>query len=86
MNMERISERLQKPERVLLKKRLYRGFGALTFGGLAGMIVSLAAFAAALAKGMPGVGYLGVLAFGGALCFLFGGLLFREYRKIEGAV
>lgn len=79
---ELISERLQKLDRVLPKKRLYRGFGALTFGGLTGMIVSLAALAAALAKGLSGAGSLGVLAFGGALCFLFGGLLFREYKQI----
>ena len=79
---ELISERLQKLDRVLPKKRLYRGFGALAFGGLAGMIVSLAAFAAALAKGLSGAGYLGILAFGGALCFLFGSLLFREYKQI----
>lgn len=79
---ELISERLQKLDRVLPKKRLYRGFGALTFGGLTGMIVSLAALAAALAKELSGAGYLGVLAFGGALCFLFGGLLFREYKQI----
>lgn len=79
---ELISERMQKLDRVLPKKRLYRGFGALTFGGLAGMLVSLLALAVALAKGLTGAGYLGILIFGGALCFLFGGLLFREYRKI----
>lgn len=79
---ELISERVQKLDRVLPKKRLYRGFGALTFGGLAGMAVSLAALAVALTKGLTGAGYLGVLAFGGALCFLFGGLLFREYKRM----
>lgn len=79
---ELICERFQKLDRVLPKKRLYRGFGALAFGGLAGMVVSLAALAVALAKGLTGAGYLGVLAFGGALCFLFGGLLFREYKQI----
>lgn len=79
---ELISERLQKLDRVLPKKRLYRGFGALAFGGLAGMVVSLAALAAALAKGLTGTGYLGVLSVGGLLCFLFSGLLFREYKKV----
>ena len=79
---ELISERLQKLDRVLPKKRLYRGFGALTFGGLAGMAVSLAALAAALAKGLAGAEYPGVLSVGGALCFLFGGLLFREYKRV----
>lgn len=79
---ELISERIRKLDRVLPKKRLYRGFGALTFGGLAGMIVSLPAFAAALINGLTGVGYLGILSVGGLLCFLFGGLLFREYKKM----
>lgn len=32
---ELISERMQKRDRVLPKKRLYRSFGALAFGGLA---------------------------------------------------
>lgn len=79
---ELISERIQKLDRVLPKKRLYRGFGALAFGGLAGMLVSLLTFAAALAKGLAGAEYPGILAFGGALCFLFGGLLFREYKRV----
>lgn len=79
---ELISERIQKLNRLLPKKRLYRGFGALTFGGLAGMIVSLLAFAIALTKGLTGAGYLGVLSVGGLLCFVFGGLLFREYKQI----
>lgn len=79
---ELISERIHKLDRVLPQKRLYRGFGALTVGGLAGMIVSLPALAAALAKGLAGAGYLGVLSVGGLLCFVFGGLLFREYKKI----
>ncbi|MDO4324119.1 MAG: hypothetical protein Q4C61_16520 [Lachnospiraceae bacterium] len=79
---ELISERIQKLDRILPKKRLYRGFGALAFGGFAGMVVSLAALAIALAKGLTGAGYPGVLAFGGALCFLFGGLLFREYKRV----
>ena len=79
---ELISERMQKLDRMLPKKRLYRGFGALAFGGLAGMAVSLAALAVALAKGLAGAGYLGVLSAGGLLCFIFGGLLFREYKQI----
>lgn len=78
---ELISERLQKLDRVLPKKRLYRGFGALAFGGLAGMAFSLPALLIALVKGLTGAGYLGVLSAGGALCALFGGLLLREYKK-----
>lgn len=79
---ELISERLQKLNRVLPKKRLYRGFGTLTFSGLAGAVFSLVALALALAKGMGGLPYFAVLTGGGLLCFLFGGLLLKEYQKI----
>lgn len=79
---ELVSERIRKLDRVLPQKRLYRGFGALAFGGLVGTVVSLLALAAALAKGLTGAGYLGVLLIGGLLCALFCGLLFREYKKI----
>lgn len=78
---ELISERIQKLDRVLPKKRLYRGFGALTFGGLAGSVLSLLALAATLMKGLGGAAYLGLLCGGGLLCFIFGGLLLREYKK-----
>lgn len=79
---ELISERTQKLDRVLPKKRLYRGFGALTFGGLAGTAISLIAFVAALITGLDGGGYLLLLCCGGLLCFVFGGLLLKEYEKI----
>lgn len=79
---ELINERMQKLDRVLPKKRLYRGFGALTFGGLAGGVISLLALAAAWAKGLAGAAYLAVLCGGGLLCFVFGGLLLRGYKKI----
>lgn len=79
---ELISERIGKLDRVLPKKRLYRGFGALTFGGLAGTVVSLAALAVALASGLTGTVYLGVLCGGGLLCLVFSGLLLKEYKKI----
>lgn len=79
---ELVTERIQKLDRVLPKKRLYRGFGALTFGGLAGTAVSLAALVTAMAKGLPGIRYLGLLSAGGLLCALFGGLLFTKYKKV----
>lgn len=80
--VELISERIQKLDRVLPKQRLYRGFGALTFGGLAGAILSLLALTAALIKGLDGAAYLSLLCGGGLLCFIFGGLLLWEYKKI----
>ena len=79
--MELISERIQKLDRILPQKRLYRGFGSLTFGGLAGAVISLLALAVALMNGLTGAAYLGVLCVGGLLCFVFGGLLLKEYKK-----
>lgn len=79
--VELISERIQGLDRILPKKRLYRGFGALTFGGLIGAVLSLPALAAALIKGLGGVVYLGLLCGGGLLCSIFGGLLLKEYKK-----
>lgn len=79
--MELISERIQKLDRILPKKRLYRGFGSLTFGGLAGTAISLPALAVALMNGLTGAAYLGVLCAGGLLSFVFGGLLLKEYKK-----
>ena len=70
--IELISERIQK---------LDRGFGALTFGGLAGAVFSLLALAIALMKDLRGTCYLGLLCGGGLLCFVFSGLLLREYKK-----
>lgn len=81
--VELIGERLQKLDRILPKERLYRGFGALAFGGLAGLVFSLIALAAAFANGLDGTLYLAVMAAGGLLCFVFGGLLFREYKELK---
>lgn len=80
--VELISERIQKLDRVLPKQRLYRGFGALTFGGLAGAVISLFALVAAFGKGLYVTAYLGLLCGGGFLCFVFGGLLLKGYKKI----
>lgn len=80
--VELVSERIQKLDRILPKKRLYRGFGSLTFGGLAGALISLWALAVALTNGLTGTVYLGVLFGGGLLCFVFGGLLLKEYKKV----
>lgn len=79
---ELISERIQKLDRVLPKKRLYRGFGVLTFGGLVGMISSLAAAVVAEIHVLEGSGYLWILCGGGLLCLIFGGLLLKEYKKV----
>lgn len=84
---ELISERILKLDRILPKKRLYRGFGALTQGGLGGIIVGLNALTAGLRAGFS-VGeckLLILLAVGSALCALFAGLIFKTFhpRKQE---
>ena len=85
---ELISERIAKIDRILPKKRLYRGFGALTWGGFGGMIVGLTGLFAGL-RGGYSVGeckLLILLAMGGALCAVFAGLIFKTFhpQKQEG--
>ena len=79
---ELISERILKLDRILPKKRLYRGFSALAWGGLGGMIVGLTGLFAGL-RGGYSVGeckLLILLAVGGALCAVFAGLIFKTFH------
>ncbi len=80
--VELVSERILKLDRVLPKKRLYRGFGALTWGGWGGMIVGLNALFAGLRGGysLQDCKLLVLLAAGGALCGSFAGLVFKTFR------
>ena len=80
--VELISERLLKLDRILPRKRLYRGFGALTWGGLGGIIVGLNALAAGLRAGFSAeeCKLLILLAVGGGLCALFAGLIFKTFH------
>lgn len=78
---ELISERIAKLDRILSKERLYRGFGALTWGGLGGIIVGLNALFAGFRGGysLGECKLLILLAAGGALCALFAGLIFKTF-------
>lgn len=80
--VELVSERIAKLDRILPKKRVYRGFGALTWGGVAGMIVGLNALFASLRSGysIEESQSLILLAVGGALCALFAGLIFKTFH------
>lgn len=80
--VELISERIRKLNRILPKNRLYRGFGNLTWGGYAGVIIALNALFTSLRAGysMEECQSLILLAFGGALCALFAGLIFKTFR------
>ena len=80
--VELISERIAKLDRILPKKRLYRGFGALTWGGCGGIIAGLSALFAGVRAGysLGDCKRLALLAVGGALCALFAGLIFKTFR------
>ena len=79
--VELISERIAKLDYVLPKSRLYRGFGALTLGGICGTVYAAGSLWVYRARGMQPL--LWGLVCGGVLCAVFAGLLFREYRPME---
>ena len=73
---ELISERIAGLDRVLPKRRLLRGFGALTTGGIGGVIVSAFGLATQKEKKHPAI----MLA-GSVLCAVFAGLCWQGYKK-----
>lgn len=73
--VELISERFARLDRVLPKKRLIRGFGALMSGGAAGIIISFVGLTV-----FDDI-YIAVMLVGALLCFIFSFLLFRGYKK-----
>ena len=73
---ELISERIAGLDRVLPKRRLLRGFGALTVGGIGGMIVSAFGLRTQKEKKSSTIMMIGSL-----LCALFAGLCWRGYKK-----
>ncbi len=74
---ELISERIVKLDRILPKKRLYRGFGALTLGGILGAPIAIFGLMTNYAYADHPVWML----IGAALCAVFAGLCFKAYRK-----
>ena len=80
---ELISERIAKLDRVLPRKRLLRGFGALAWGGFSGIIISLTALFTGIRAGFAfhELYSLAILAAGAALCALFAGLIFKSFHK-----
>ena len=73
--VELISERIVKLDRKLSKARLYRGFGALTLGGVLGAVVSCVEFV--IIGGLIPL----IMLIGSVLCAAFAGLLFNGYKK-----
>ena len=80
---ELIHERIRKQDRILPKWQLHLGFGALTLGGLTGMILSAAAIIVSISHGMKlgACGELLTMSLGSLLCFVFAGLLYRGYKR-----
>ena len=81
--IELISERISWLDRVLPKKRLLRGFGALMAGGIAGVPTAL--YVVVAEDGAAGAGdrTAVIMLISAALCGLFAGLCFIGYRKRE---
>ena len=73
--VELISERIAKLDFVLPRARLFRGFGALTLGGILGVTVSLGGL---IVKGSGTL--LWIILAGSCLCALFAWLLYHEYH------
>ena len=73
--MELISERIAGLDRVLPKKRLIRGFGALTAGGILGIPASMAGFKKKPKRTLAMLG-------GSVSCAVFAGLLLKGYKKL----
>lgn len=82
--VELINERIHKLDYVLSKIRVYRGFGALTAGGITGAVISFIGIVYAVMAGVEAdITYLYILLSGSVLCAIFAGLCFKGYRKID---
>ena len=71
---ELISERVAGLDRILSGKRLFRGFGALTAGGLLGIPMAIAGFKKNKKRAAA------MLA-GSTLCAVFAGILLAGYKR-----
>ena len=83
---ELLNERYHKLYRLLTKKRLYRGFGALTWGGFWGIIVSLTTLFTSLRYGysLSECKYIVLMLLGAVLCFIFAWLIFKGFYRKNG--
>ncbi len=84
---ELVSERIQKIDRLLPRKRLLRGFGVLTYAGVFGAVISIVIlkFEYTLAYGSSvnsiKVSYFIVMIIGAVLCAVFAGLIYKSFHK-----
>lgn len=78
--IELISERIERLDRKLPKTRLQRGFGFLTFGGMAGAVISIAALIYGAYIGETELLLIWLMLAGGLLCSIFAGLIYKTYK------
>ena len=74
--VELVSERIHKLDRILPAVRFWRGFGALTFAGLFGAVLSAVTLHSNISTA-NGI----LMLIGGALCFVFAGLIAASFKK-----
>ena len=74
--IELISERILKLDRILTGIRLWRGFGALTIGGILGILLSI--FTANINISIKN--FL-IMLIGSFLCSIFAGLILIGFKK-----
>ena len=79
---ELIHERICKQDRILPGWQLFLGFGSLTFGGIAGAVLSLAGVVYGIVQGVT-VTLLCIMLAGGVLCATFAGLIYMGFRPKE---
>ena len=79
--VELIRERIRKLDRLLSQGELYRGFGMLFYGGVFGALIAAAGIIYGIVVTESSLTYLWIMLCGGILCAIFGGLLFKGYKK-----
>jgi len=81
--VELVTERICRLDRILPQKRLLRGFGALTLGGIIGMLISILAISYSMLIVSAGeIIYLIIMFVGATLCAVFAGLLYKGYHRV----
>lgn len=81
--VELVTERICRLDRILPQKRLLRGFGALTLGGIIGVLISILAISYSMLIVSAGeIIYLIIMFVGATLCAVFAGLLYKGYHRI----
>lgn len=81
--IELINERIHRLSRLLPKKRVYRGFGAIAVGSLGGTVISLTALFCFRTTTSGLCFYLGLMSVGAILCSIFTSLILKGFVKLK---